>query len=137
MLEQILLILGAAIIGILGTLHLHRLIFTNSFSPRNIRVMDAMKGDSPLLTEETSMWNGWIGFNASHSLGSMSFAAFYILLASSHMDVLHDTKAFNLLAVLTGASYLYLARKYWFRIPFTGILIATLCFLSSAILIYV
>jgi hypothetical protein len=136
MLEQILLIIGAAIFRILGTLHLYRLTFTNRFYPRNIKVMDAMKGGSPLLTDKTSMWNAWIGFNASHSLGALNFAAFYILLASSHMEVLHDTRAFSLLAVLTGASYLYLARKYWFRIPFTGILIATLCFLVSAILIY-
>lgn len=137
MLEQILLIIGAAIIGILGTLHLQRLIFTNSFSSRDSRVKDAMKGDSPLLTEETSMWKAWIGFNASHSLGAMIFAAFYVLLASRHMEVLRDTKSFSLLAVVTGVSYLYLARKYWFRLPFTGILIATLCFLVSAILIYV
>jgi len=137
MLEQILLLIGAAIFGILGTLHLQRLIFTDSFTPRNVRVKDAMKGTSPLLTEETSIWNAWIGFNASHSLGAMIFAAVYILLASRHMDVIRDTQVFSLLAVLTGASYLYLAGKYWFRIPFAGILIATLCFLGSAILIYV
>ncbi|GER78866.1 MAG: hypothetical protein HZC39_13340 [Chloroflexi bacterium] len=137
MLEQILLIIGAAIIGILGTLHLQRLIFTNSFSSHDSRVMDAMKGDSPVLTEETSMWNAWIGFNASHSLGAMIFSASHILLASRHMDVIRDTKVFSLLAVVMGAGYLYLAKKYWFRLPFTGILIATLCFLVSAILIYV
>jgi hypothetical protein len=32
------------------------------------------------------------------------------------------------IALATGLAYLALARAYWFRIPFAGILIATTCF---------
>ena len=136
MLEQILLIIGAAIFGILGVLHLYYTFFTNMFMTRDRKVAEAMKATSPLLTNRTTMWDTWIGFNGSHSLGAIFIAIFYILLATTHMEVIRETKSFVLLAVLIGASYLYLAIKYWFRIPLIGILIATICFVISAILIY-
>ena len=136
MIEQILLIIGATIFGVLGALHLYYTFFTNMFMTRDRKVAEAMKATSPLLTNRTTMWDTWIGFNGSHSLGAIFIAIFYILLATTHMEVIRETKSFILLAVLIGASYLYLAIKYWFRIPLIGILIATICFVISAILIY-
>jgi hypothetical protein len=137
MVEQILLIIGAAIFGILGALHLYYTFFTNKFMTRDGTVAEAMKKTSPLLTKRTTMWDAWIGFNGSHSLGAIIIAVFYILLATTHMEVIRETKSFIMLAVLIGASYLFLAIKYWFRIPLIGILIATMCFMISAILIYI
>jgi len=136
MIEQILLIIGAAIFGVLGVLHLYYTFFTNKFMTRDRKVAEAMKATSPLLTNRTTMWDTWIGFNGSHSLGAIFIAIFYILLATTHMEVIRETKSFILLAVLIGASYLYLAIKYWFRVPLIGISIATICFVISAILIY-
>lgn len=136
MIEQILLIVGSAIFGILGGIHLYYTFFTNKFMSRDRKVAEAMQATSPVLTNQTSMWSAWIGFNASHSLGAIIIAVFYILLSTTHMEVIRETKSFSVLAVLIGASYLYLAKKYWFRIPFIGILVATLCFLASAILIF-
>ena len=136
MIEQILLIIGAATFGVLGALHLYYTFFTNMFMTRDRKVAEAMKATSPLLTDRTTMWATWIGFNGSHSLGAIFIAIFYILLATTHMEVIRETKSFILLAVLIGASYLYLAIKYWFRIPLIGILIATICFVISAVLIY-
>ena len=137
MLEQILLIIGAAIFGILGVLHLYYTFFTNMFVTRDRKVAEAMKATSPLLTNRTTMWNAWIGFNGSHSLGAIFIAVFYILLATRHMEAIRETKSFILLAVLIGASYLALAIRYWFRVPLIGILITTICFVISAILIYI
>jgi len=136
MIDQILLIIGAAIFGVLGALHLYYTFFTNKFMTRDRKVAEAMKATSPLLTDHTTMWDTWIGFNGSHSLGAIFIAIFYILLATTHMEVIRETKSFILLAVLIGASYLYLAIKYWFRVPLIGISIATICFVISAILIY-
>jgi hypothetical protein len=136
MVEQILLVFGAAIFGVLGTLHLYYTFFTNKFMTRDRKVAEAMQGTSPVLTSQTSIWNAWIGFNASHSLGALVIATFYILLATTHMEVIHETKSFSLLSVLIGICYLYLAKKYWFRVPFICILIATTCFVASALLIY-
>jgi len=137
MVEQILLIIGAAIFGVLGALHLYYTFFTNMFMTRDRKVAEAMKATSPLLTNRITMWDAWIGFNGSHSLGAIFIAAFYILLATTRMEVIRETKSFSLLAVLIGVSYLVMAIKYWFRIPLIGILIATICFVISAVLIYV
>jgi hypothetical protein len=36
-----------------------------------------------------------------------------------------------LLPVVIGATYLWLAMRYWFRIPAIGIALATLCFTAA------
>ena len=132
---QILLILGASIFGILGAIHLLYTFFTNKFEAYDSTVTEAMKGTSPILTKETSVWDAWVGFNASHSLGAMLVAAVYIPLATSYFNIIQQSVWFSFLPVLVGLSYLALAKKYWFRIPFFGVLIATVCFVGAATLI--
>jgi len=132
---QILLIIGASIFGILGITHLLYTLFTNKFEAYDSTVTEAMKGTSPVLTKETSVWSAWIGFNASHSLGAMLVAAVYIPLASSYFYVIQQSAWFSSLPVLTGLSYLLLAKKYWFKIPFYGVLISTMCFAVAAVLV--
>jgi len=132
---KILILVGASIFGLLGAVHLAYTFFTDKFLPRDRAVVEAMKGTSPVLTRQTSIWDAWIGFNASHSLGAILFAALYLLLAAMHMDILVSSKAFLLLGVAAGLAYLYLAHTYWFRIPFVGIAIATSCFAIAAMLV--
>ncbi len=133
--EQNLIIIGAAIFGILGAAHLIYTFFTNKFNAFDSTVTEAMKGTSPVLTKETTIWKAWIGFNASHSLGAMLVAAFYIPLATSHFNVIQEAAWFSLLPVIIGISYLFLAKLYWFKIPFIGISISTACFILAAVLI--
>ena len=133
--EQFLLIFGASIFGVLGAIHLIYTFFTNKFEAYDSAVTEAMKGTSPILTKETSVWNAWLGFNASHSLGAMLVAAIYIPLSVSYFDVIQQSVWFSNLPVLIGLSYLVLAKKYWFKIPFIGVLISTVCFIGAAVLI--
>lgn len=135
MIEQILLITGATIFGVLGTIHLVYTFFTNKFNATDSAVTEAMKDASPNLTKQTTMWKAWVGFNASHSLGAMLVTAFYVPLAVNHMDVIRGSLWFSVLPAIIGLSYLVLAKKYWFKIPLLGIVISTLCFFSAAILI--
>ncbi len=135
MFEQILIIIGASIFGILGFIHLIYTFYTNKFNARKSSVTEAMKTTSPVLTKETTMWDAWIGFNASHSLGAILVAAFYIPLVILDMAVIIEFKWFSILLVLIGFSYLALAKKYWFKIPFVGVFIATCCFTVAAVLI--
>ncbi len=135
MIEQTLLIIGAAIFGILGTAHLLFTFFTNKFNAFDKSVTKAMKSTSPVLTKETTMWNAWVGFNASHSLGAMLVAAFYVPLVITNMAFIRESIWFSILPVIVGVAYLLLAKKYWFKIPFIGILISTICFTGAAILI--
>lgn len=134
MADQILLIIGASIFGILGFAHLLYTFCTNKFDARDQTVTTAMMTTSPVLTKETTMYKAWIGFNASHSVGAIFVMAFYVPLAMTNMQVIRENVWFSLLPVLIGLSYLYLAKKYWFRTPFIGILISTACFVGAALL---
>ena len=133
--EQVLIIVGSAIFGLLGISHLIYTHFTNKLHPTDASVIDTMKSCDLVLTRETSLWKAWIGFNSSHSLGAIFFAAIYIPLAVINFEVIEESLWFSWLPVLVGISYTLLARLYWFQIPFTGILMATVCFLSAAVFI--
>ena len=132
---QILIIIGASIFGILGTIHLLYTFFTNKLDPYDSSVTRAMKDTSPILTKETSIWNAWVGFNASHSLGAMLVAAVYIPLGTFYFYIIQQSVWFSFLPVLIGLSYLILAKIYWFKIPFFGVLISTICFAGAALLV--
>ncbi len=135
LIEQILLIVGATIFGTLGAIHLVYTFFSNRFNASDRTVTQAMKDTSPVLTKETTMWNAWVGFNASHSLGAMLVTAFYVPLALTNMEIIRETEWFSILPVVIGLLYLVLAKIYWFKIPFIGILMSTACFIGAAILI--
>jgi len=134
--EQILIIIGALIFGVLGTLHLLYTFFSNKFHAYDSTVNEAMKNTSPVITKETSVWSAWIGFNASHSLGAMLVAGVYIPLAVFHWHVIQQSLWFSILPVIIGLSYLLLAKRYWFKIPFIGTLLSTICFIGAAVLIH-
>ena len=131
--------IAGAIYGLLGALHA---VYTlaDLRSPRRIvpddpAVITAMQTSKIRLTRgESTVWQGWIGFNLSHSLGALMFSAACFIVAASLRRF-----AFSpwVLLVLTGISavYLLLAAQYWFRIPILGTAAATAC-LGAAWLIY-
>jgi hypothetical protein len=133
MLPRIFIVVGAAVLGLLGALHLVYTFFSNKFDARDPAVSAAMKATSPVLTRRTTMWNAWIGFNASHGLGVVLFAVMYLVLAIEHMSVLRESKALAWLPAAGSAAYLALAGRYWFRSPFVGVAIAMTCFLIAAL----
>lgn len=124
--------LGAGIFAALGTLHLVYTFFTTRFDPYDPAVGMAMRGTSPRITRATTVWDCWVGFNASHSLGAMVFGATYVALGVQHPALLEGSRTLLLIALATGLAYLVLAARYWFRIPLIGIAIATTCFAIAA-----
>ncbi len=132
---QILMITGTGIFGLFGSMHLFYTFFTSRLDPYDLSVKEAMQGTSLALTRETTVWKAWVGFNASHSLGAMLVAAFYIPLALWNFTIIENSLWFTWLPVIMGLSYLFLAKKYWFKIPFVGIFIATICFIGAAVTI--
>lgn len=135
MFEQLLLVTGALIFTILGSIHLYYTYCTDKFTPTDKRTADFMKSCSPTISQQTSMWKAWVGFNASHSIGAMLVGGFYIPMAIQNMDVLRHSVWLSTLPLLVSACYLILAKKYWFNIPFLGISLSTLCFALAAIAI--
>lgn len=135
MISQVLFIIGASIFGLLGFVHLIYTFFTDKFNARDPDVTTAMKSATPNITKETTVWHATVGFNASHSLGAILFAAIYIPLAFSHIQFIANNSWFAVLPSIIGFSYVFLAKIYWFKIPFFGFLISSLCFVSAFVLI--
>lgn len=134
LISQILLISGASIFGLLGAIHLIYTFFSNKFYASDNAVTSAMQKTSLMITKETTLWNAWLGFNASHSLGMMIVPAIYIPLIVYHYNIIQQSVWFTMLPILIAVSYLALAKKYWFKIPFVGILISTVCFIGAAVI---
>lgn len=134
MIAQFLWIAGSLIFLWLGTAHLYYTFFTNRFLAKNSETVEGMKNTHPLLTNRTTMWNAWVGFNASHSMGAIFFGVINIILASQYLYVLKDSFSMLLLTFVTGLFYLYLAKEYWFKIPLIGIAVAVVCYGVATIL---
>ena len=135
MIEKYLIILGSFIFLALGCAHLAYTFFPNKFFARKAETVDSMKNDFPILTRQTTMWKAWIGFNASHSAGAIFIGLANIILVCGHFKIYQDSVGFLLLNDLTLIFYLYLAKKYWFKIPLRWILVATICFIVATIII--
>jgi hypothetical protein len=134
MLAKYLWEIGSIIIVILGSIHLYYTFFTNNFFSRNEKMIEEMKSTSPVLTKGTTMWNVWIGFNASHSSGAIFIGIINFYLAIQYFTVLQSDNFFFLFNILTIGFYVWLAKKYWFKIPFAGLLMTLICFFVSYIL---
>ncbi len=126
--SQSLIAASAGIVFALGSIHLYYTFFSNAFSPRDAELETRMKAVSPLLTRDISMWKAWVGFNASHSLGAMLFGAIYAYMAIARPAMLFGSPFLLALGFAFLAALLALARVYWFRIPFRGILCATVAY---------
>ena len=131
MLSKILWLAGSAIFFILGALHLYFIFFTQKLHPRDKNLIDAMKNTSPQLTNQTTTWKAWLGFNAGHSAGVIFIGATNIILDAKDFSVIENSFLFSFCTILAATFYLWLAKKYWFSTPFVAILIAVCCFLGS------
>lgn len=132
----ILLIFGGVIVGMLGTLHgVYTLLDLRK--PRRLvlndpSVVQAMADTSVRVSRgATDMWRAWIGFNFTHSLGLVLFAAVAIWSGARIRTV---PTGLILALALIGCIYLVLAVRYFFRIPAIGIAVATGCFAIAWIL---
>ena len=124
-LPSLLIAASAAIILLLGIAHLVFTFYGPKLQPRDAALTARMKEVSPVLTRQTTMWKAWIGFNASHSNGAIFFGLIYGYLALEHASFLFQSPFLLLVGLVMLAGYVFLARVYWFSIPFRGITLAT------------
>jgi hypothetical protein len=127
-----LLIAGsAAIFMLLGLTHLVYTFYGPKLLPRDRDPRARMQEVSPVITRETTMWKAWVGFNASHSYSLILFGAVYGYLAVAHSDFLFQSVFLLSLGLILLFGYVFLAKRYFFRIPLWGVLLATvLCALA-------
>ena len=130
-LDALLLFASAAIIGLLGAVHLIYTFHGPKLTPRDEALRRRMEQVAPVLTRDTTMWKAWIGFNASHSLGALLFAAVFGGLALTQPAVVLDSRYLQGLGLVFLLAWLWLARRYWFRIPLVGIALSLACFIAA------
>ena len=131
--SAVFLIIGGAVFGLLGALHmLYTLLDLRDprrLAPREQEVIEAMRAATLRISRGgTDMWRAWIGFNFSHSLGILVFAALAVLSGAQHWKP--TTELFAAL-VIVGTAYVILAARYWFRVPMLGATFGTACFLLA------
>jgi hypothetical protein len=119
---------SATIIFTLGIIHLVYTFYGPKLHPRDPELQARMSDVSPVITRETTMWKCWIGFNASHSLGAMLFGAVFGFLALWHGELFFQSAFLQWLGLVTLGGYIFLAKRYWFSIPFRGITLATVLY---------
>ena len=119
---------SAAIFMLLGLIHLGYTFNGSKLLPRDRDLRARMQEVSPVITRETTMWKAWVGFNASHSYSLILFGAVYGYLAVAHGEFLFQSVFLLALGLILLFGYVFLAKRYFFRIPLLGVLLATVLY---------
>jgi len=124
---------SAAVIFVLGLLHLIYTFHGPKLLPRDRDLPAQMQRSALVLTRETTVWRAWIGFNASHSLGAMLFGTVYGYLALAKPAMLANSPYLLTVGGALLLAYAWLGRRYWFSVPFRGIVLALLLYAAGVI----
>ena len=130
-LAPILIAGSAGIVLFFGLIHLLYTFSGRKLAPRDDALTARMQQVSLVITPETTVWRAWVGFNASHSSSAILFGVVYGYLAIAHSAFLAQSTFLLSLGLLFLGWYAFLAKRYWFRAPFRGILLATLLYLIA------
>jgi len=124
---------SAAIILLLGLVHLLYTFRGDQLHPRDPELTAKMMTVSPVITRESTMWRVWIGFNATHSFGLILFGALFGYLAMRHSAFLFHSWFLLALGFALLLSYAAVAKLYFFTAPFRGVVLATVLFLLGIV----
>jgi hypothetical protein len=122
---------SAAVVGLLGSVHLLFTFTGNKFDPRDAVVAEALKVVSPIISRQTTMARAAKGFHASHSLGAMLFGLVWTYLALVQWAMLQQSAFLLVLGMAVLLAYLALARRYWFSVPLRGIALANVLYATG------
>ena len=114
---------SAAIVLLLGLVHLRYTFSGPLLQPRDPELTAKMMNISPVITREATMWQVWVGFNATHSLGLILFGAVYGYLAICQREFLFRSWFLLALGFLVLLGYGIIAKLYFFSSPFRAIVI--------------
>jgi hypothetical protein len=128
---RILMVFSASIVLTLGVLHLVYTFWGPSLTPRDPALQISMSQSSPIMTNETTMWRCWVGFNASHSLGLILFGLVFGYLALAHGQLLFRSPFLLVVGLAMLGGFVVLCRVYFFSWPLTGISISLACYVAS------
>ena len=99
------------------------------FAPLDPQLME-QKARSPLgITGRTTIWDVYIGFNISHSIGLTVFGLFLILIGKYDFRLVTKERWVLRIAILVPLGYLLTALIFWFFAPAIASGMAAVCFL--------
>jgi hypothetical protein len=124
---------SAAVLLALGLIHLMYTFRGSKLRPRDKELLQRMSVVPPVISRETTMWKAWVGFNASHSFGAILFGLIYGQLALVQPRALFGSPFLLTVGLALLCGYTFLGKRYWFSIPFWGILIALALYVGALI----
>jgi|SRR5499433_259154 len=127
------MVISASIVLTFGVLHLILTFWGTKLTPRDPALQISMSQVSPVITKETTMWMGWIGFNASHSMGLILFGLVYGYLAIAHNRLLFQSRFLLIVGLAMLGGYFALGKVYFFSRPFIGVTISLACYVASIV----
>jgi hypothetical protein len=115
----------------LGSLHLALTFSGKRFDPRDAQLLARMKEVSPIITRQTTIWRAAQGFHASHSFGALLFGLAYLYLALEPSHFLLGSYFLLSLGLVYLIAMAVLARRYWFSVPFRGVILSFVSYVSA------
>ncbi|QNA82594.1 hypothetical protein G4G27_00125 [Sphingomonas sp. So64.6b] len=114
---QILIASSAVLSFIIGALHLRATLFSSKLDPRDPDLAASMKNTSVMFTDKLLIWDAWVGFNASQSLGLLLFGTIYGYLSIFRITLLYESQFMLWAGGLYLCGLVLVAKKYFFIIP--------------------
>lgn len=138
---QLLIIIGSGIFALLGVIHtvftLQDISNPRNFAPRDAELLAAMQHSAVGLDPKINLWNAWMGFNFSHSLGLLMFGGAFLYIGILYPSVFSESKVLQVCCILIPAIYVILSLKFWFVNPAVFLGISTVCFILAIVLSYI
>ena len=135
---QILLTAAGTIVLLMGIGHLLLTLRDvwkpTAFTPTQESVRLAMQSAQLRFNRRINLWESWLGFNLSHSMGVMVCGAVLLFVARLHFGAFLDSAVLQTVIVFIVLSYLAVAIRFWFWGPILGLSVVLLCILGAVFL---
>jgi hypothetical protein len=131
MIARVLMVVSAGIVFMLGVVHFVYTFRGPNLTPRDRALQISMSQISPVITNETTMWRCWVGFNASHSMGLILFGLVFGFLAVAHGELLFHSPFLLVVGLAMLGGFAALSKLYFFSAPFAGICLSLACYIAS------
>jgi len=132
--RSLLMAASAGIILLLGAVHLLYTFVGTRLHPRDSGLRLQMQQTPPQISNQTTLWRAWLGFNASHSMGALLFGLIYGFLAIHHSPLLFQSPFLLATGGVMLLGYTVLGSLYWFSVPLAGISAALLLYSASVVI---
>jgi hypothetical protein len=128
---------GGMMFLLLGLLHASLTIVDLSrprlLTPENERLRTLMELAPLRLHPDLRLWDAWMGFNLSHSLGLVVFGTVVIAVAIFGDQSARWAWVYPLAAAAVGLIYVLMCLRFWFWVPAAGTATATALLVLASI----